>query len=112
MTNPSKARGTAYETALVGWLQTHGHPYAERRTLAGAHDRGDIAGIPGVVLEAKNCKTIALAAWVDELAVEIGNAGVDIGAVVIRRRGTSDVGRSYAVMPLDVFNRLIAGEPT
>jgi len=112
MSNPSKARGTAFETALVGWLQANGHPYAERRTLSGHNDRGDVAGIPGVVIEAKNCKTIQLAAWVDELAVEMGNAGVDIGAVVIRRRGTSDVGRSYAVMPLDVFNRLLTGEPT
>lgn len=107
MSNPSKQRGTAFESALVRWLQANGHPYAERRTLAGSNDRGDIAGIPGVVLEAKACKTFDLAGWCRELEVEMGNAGADIGAVVVKRRGTTDPGQAYAILPLHVFNRLI-----
>jgi hypothetical protein len=108
--NPSKQKGTAWETSVVNWLRSNGHPYAERRTLAGSADKGDISGVPGVVLEAKNCRQITLAAWCDELEVEMGNAGVDLGAVVIKRRGTTDVGRAYAVMPMNVFVRLLGDD--
>ena len=110
MTNPSKAKGTAWETAVVTWLRANGFPYAERRTLAGANDKGDVSGVPGVVLECKATKTITLSTFVDELLVEMANAQADIGAVVIKRRGTTDVGRAYAVMPMDVFVRLIGDQ--
>jgi hypothetical protein len=107
MSNPSKQKGTSWETAVVAWLQQNGFPYAERRTLAGVNDKGDISGIPGVVVECKNAKAITLAAWCDELAVEMGNANAQVGAVVIKRRGTTDVGKAYAVMPMEVFAALI-----
>ena len=42
MTNPSKAKGTAWETAYARCLIDLGFPYAERRALAGAFDMGDI----------------------------------------------------------------------
>jgi hypothetical protein len=105
--NASKRKGTAWESAVVDWLRTHGWPYAERRALAGVNDKGDVSGLPGVVIEAKNAKSITLAAWVDELLVECANANAEVGAVVIKRRGTTDVGRAYAVMPLEMFARLI-----
>lgn len=115
MANPSKQRGTAWESAVVTWLRANGFPYAERRTLAGANDKGDVSGVPGVVLECKATKSITLSTFVDELLVEMANADADahpsvpahVGAVVIKRRGTTDVGRAYAVMPMDVFVRLI-----
>lgn len=107
MSNPSKQRGTAWETAVVRWLNDHGFPYAERRTLAGTADKGDITGIPGVVLECKNTKSISLAQFIDELEVEMSNARADLGAVVIKRRGTTNVADAYAVMPMRIFARLI-----
>jgi hypothetical protein len=105
--NASKRKGTAWETAVVDWLRTNGWPYAERRALAGSADKGDVSGLPGVVIEAKNAKSITLAAWVDELLVECANANAEVGCVVIKRRGTTDVGRAYAVMPFEMFARLI-----
>lgn len=49
----SKAKGTAaWESAICRHLATNGFPHAERRTLNGTHDRGDIAGIVGWVLVA------------------------------------------------------------
>ena len=47
----SKAKGTAAETAVVRFLRAVGFTQAERRTLGGTQDRGDIAGVPGVVIE-------------------------------------------------------------
>lgn len=107
MSNPSKRKGTSAEVAVVGWLREHGFPHAERRALAGVNDKGDVSGVPGVVFEVKSCKRTELAAWVDELVVEMRNADAQVGAVVHKRRGTTDPGRWFATMPLEVFAALL-----
>ncbi len=107
MVNRPKQKGTAAETAVVRWLNDSGFPAAERRTLAGSNDKGDIGGIPGVVLEIKNCKTIDLAGWLKELAAEMENAAAPVGAVIHKKRGTTDVGEWYCTMPMSVFVTLI-----
>jgi hypothetical protein len=50
----AKKAGTEWETAIVKALVSCGFPHAERRRLAGAKDRGDIAGVPGLAIESKN----------------------------------------------------------
>ena len=106
MVNPSKQKGTAFETAIVGYLREHGFPYAERRALHGNHDRGDVAGVPGWVLELKAEKKIDLAGYVAEVEVERVNDGAQFGAAVVKRRGkpTRD---AYVVMDLASFCELI-----
>jgi hypothetical protein len=99
MTNPSKAKGTAFETAVVRFLQGR-WPGVERRALAGNKDKGDIQGIPGWVLECKAVQNITLASFVDEALVEAKNAGVPYGAAVIKRRGKG-IGQAYVVMTLE-----------
>lgn len=105
--NTSKKRGTAFEVAVVDWLISRGFRWAERRALAGTRDRGDIAGIPGVVLELKSCKEIRLAEWVDEARAEAANAGVDVWAVVAKRKGRGDPGEAYVITNLATFAALI-----
>lgn len=104
--NKSKAKGTAWETRVVGYLRENGSPYAERRALSGNVDRGDVSGIPGVVVEAKNAKAIDLAGWVDEMVKEKANAGAAIGAVVFPRRNHATE-RAYVVMELEQFAEMI-----
>lgn len=48
----AKAAGRSWESEIVAALQRHGWPHAERRRLEGRHDRGDIAGVVGVVIVA------------------------------------------------------------
>lgn len=103
----ARRKGTAAETAVVRYLQARGWTHTERRALNGNQDRGDVAGIPGVVLEVKACKQITLAAWVDELETEITNDQADTGAVIVKRRGTTDPGRWYAVLPLERLATLL-----
>jgi hypothetical protein len=107
MTNPSKQKGTAYETRIVDWLLDHGHK-AERRTLSGAADRGDIK-IEGhsITIEAKNCKAITLAAWADELEAERINSRSDIAVLAIARRGRPAAVDSYFVMSGETFLELL-----
>jgi len=66
---------------------------------------GDITGCGPVVFEVKNHKTMSLAEWIKELETEMLNAKVDTGAVIAKKRGTTDPGEWYAVMPL----RILAG---
>lgn len=105
-------KGPKHEADVVAWLREHGFPYAERRVQGGAYDKGDIAGIPGVVLELKNCARIDLAGWVDEARQEAANAGVDVWAVVAKRKGKGDPGEAYVVTNLATFASLLADDLT
>ena len=104
--NKPKAKGTAFERRLVDYLNTHGFELAERRALSGTNDRGDIAGTPGIVWEAKSHKALALAEWVDEMVTEKRNARATIGVVVHPRRNHS-MDRAYVVMELSQFVEMI-----
>jgi len=116
MSNPSKAKGTRWEVRLRDHFRANGAPHCERLAQGGTQDRGDLTGLPGVVIEAKARKTLALAEWCDELRVEMRNADAQIGAVLVPRRN-HQVGDGYAVVPIDVFTLLLQqagwiGEPT
>jgi hypothetical protein len=91
---------------VVRYLQDHGYPYAERRALHGTDDRGDIAGVPGVMFECKSVKSITLAEFANEVAVQTKNAGARVGVTVIKRR-QRPVGDAYVVMSLAAFVDLI-----
>jgi Holliday junction resolvase len=107
MSNPQKAKGSSAERDVVNWLKINGFPYAERR-IAGAHlDKGDIAGVNGVVIEVKNHKRIDLSAWVKELEVEIKNDKAWTGAVIHKRERKGDVGEWYVTMPAKIWIELI-----
>lgn len=107
MTNRSKNIGTAGETAVARYLVANGFPHAERRTLHGAVDLGDITGTPGLVWEVKAGKAAAsasdrqVAAWLVETERERRHAQADIGILVMRRAGIGPTraGGWWAVLP-------------
>lgn len=105
----SKAKGTAAETAVVSFLASNGFPYAERRALNGAVDLGDITGIPGIVLEVKNCKEYTFGAWMRETEVERDNARADYGILVVKPKGVgaTRVDQWWACMYWKPFNDLV-----
>lgn len=105
MANPSKQKGTAWETAVVALLNEGGIP-CERRALKGKLDEGDVAGIPGWVLELKNHRDLHLAGWLKELAAEQRNAGTLFGAVVIKQRGKAP-DQAYVLTSMDVLLELL-----
>lgn len=103
----SKQKGTAAETAVVKYLQDHGFPYAERRALHGTNDKGDITGCGPIVLEIKNHKTLDLSGWIKELEQEIANAKAKTGSVIAKKRGTTNVGDWYAILPTKILIELL-----
>jgi hypothetical protein len=102
-----KAKGTAAETDVIGYLRDHGFPNAERRALNGNADRGDVAGVPGVVIEVKNAARVELAQWLDEALREGRNANAQVSAVWFKRRGKGSPGQWFVTMTGEQFTRLI-----
>lgn len=94
----SRRKGTNWESAIVDYLTANGATQTERRALCGTNDRGDIAGIPGLVIEAKNEKRIDLAGYVTEAEQERTNDGARIGLAWVKRRGKTSPGDAYVVM--------------
>jgi hypothetical protein len=108
MTSRSKAKGSAWERAIVDYLRGMGWPFAERRLAGAAKDRGDIAGVVGVVIEAKNTARLQLAEWIDEADLERANDGAWLGVVWHKRRGKASAADGYVTMSGSQFAELLA----
>ena len=80
----AKAKGTAAEREVVRYLQNW-WPAAERRALSGNKDKGDVAGIPGVVVEVKAAATQLIGPWQRETLMERENAGAARCVLVVKR---------------------------
>lgn len=105
--NRSKRKGTSAETAVVEYMRKCGWENVERRALQGKADKGDIAGTP-VVIEVKNCAEMQLSQWLKEAAVEADNAGLDVGVVWHKKRGTTNPGEWYVTMSGNSFIELLS----
>lgn len=103
----AKAKGAKTEQMWVDFLRANDWPFVERRHLAGTHDRGDIAGMPGVTCEVKSGARLDIAGWMAELDVEMHNDGTDIGYTVVRPRGKPNPVDWWCVLPADVLVRLL-----
>jgi hypothetical protein len=105
----NKAKGTSAETAVVNYLNANGFPHAERRALAGINDKGDVGGIPFVVVEVKAHRTYTIPSWMKELATEKANAKATTAFLVVKPNGvgTANTGNWWAIMPLADMTQLI-----
>lgn len=119
MVNKNKRKGTAWETSIVHMLREQGFQ-AERVTLAGRDDEGDIVvmpnqdhGVPQTIVEAKNEKTIRLSDYVEQAVAERNNycnkRGLDVenvdAVVFVKRRG-KNVLDGYAVTTIREYLRI------
>ncbi|WP_327254099.1 hypothetical protein [Streptomyces sp. NBC_01244] len=102
MANPSKAKGTAWESAVrdymnkaLGLVDETGKFVdifsalnVRRAAQEGARDVGDVHAAP-FVLECKDVKALAVPAWLRQAHVEADHAGFPYGVVVhkLRRAG-------------------------
>lgn len=105
----SKTKGRTWENAIVEWLDSRIRQEPERRRLAGVNDKGDIAGIPKLVIEAKNTRQYDIPGWMREADRESVNAKADFGVVWMRLMGQVKVDNSVVLMrPKDFLNLLAA----
>lgn len=102
----SRNKGAQYERDVAAWLCSQGRR-VERRISGMANDSGDFVGIPGCVIDAKNRREMNLAAWVDQLGLEMLQADAETGVVIAKRRGVIDVGRHYAIQTVAGWHDLL-----
>lgn len=96
----SKDQGTWAETAVTEYLGHSGFPFADRLTLKGSQDRGDVGVCPGVIAEVKYDKSFDLSGWLKETAVEKANAKAEHAFLVVKPEGVgrTRVGMWWSVM--------------
>lgn len=105
MSNPAKNKGSSYERSIVEYLRSRAF-HVDRTRAGWVDDRGDIHGLVSAdgrsfTIECKNHKQQNLSGWVSELLVEVANNHGRIGAVVHKKRGTTDGGQQYATLPME-----------
>lgn len=105
--NAAKAKGTRWESAIVAFLAERGWVNAERRALHGTQDKGDVVGIPGVVIEAKSAARLDLAGWLAEAEAERVNDRARWGVVWAKRRGKTSPSDGYVLMSGRTFVELL-----
>lgn len=106
MSNPAKAKGTAWESLIVGYLRDHHNPGAHRNVQMGAKDIGDVAGYYLHALEAKAEKSITLSDYIAQANREAIHAGQPYGCAVVKRR-MKGVADGYVVRDLATDVRLL-----
>jgi hypothetical protein len=107
MASANKRKGSAAELAVAKWLRRKGWLNAERSRAGWQDDRGDIDGLPGVVIEVKNQKKMDIPGWLDELDVEMHNAKAWTGVLVVKRRGSTDPDDWYYIMTGKIWGDLM-----
>lgn len=104
----NKAKGSRWENAIVDHLRANGAPHAERRLAGSAKDRGDIAGLPGVVVQAKDWARIEPGPWLAEAEQQRANDGADIAVVWAKRRGKASAGDGFVLISPATLIRLLS----
>lgn len=103
----NKAKGTAYETALVRLFRAAGIR-AYRPAQEGFRDTGDLHGLDPFTGQAKNWRDwqSAIREGLDGAETQRVNARQDYGVAFVKRARAS-TGRGYAVVTVATFVRLL-----
>ncbi len=106
--NAAKRKGTAYESAVVAFLQGRGIP-ARRVAQTGQLDTGDIHGIDPFAGQCKAYRNLtdAIRDGVAGANVQAPRAGQPYGVAFIKRPGKA-IADGYAVMDLATFAKLLS----
>lgn len=109
MVNPSKIKGTAFESSTVDCLRRGGWVQAERRALSGALDKGDISGVAAgaVMIECKAHQTLHITNWLREVDAQTDNAGAAIGALWVKLPRRAGAENGAVVLRPEMFMRLL-----
>jgi hypothetical protein len=102
----ARAKGTSWETKVIEYLRQW-WPYAERRALHGAADKGDVSGIVSVCIECKSHASWKPGEWLRELDAEMANAAADTGAVFAKVKGKAGAADGVILLRPDVYVALL-----
>lgn len=125
--------GKDTEQRLARYFRAEGWAGAERRVRTGfrnAHrsvaDQGDLTGMPGLCIQAKSLRSKdkrhagsdpnaaaerMVPTWLLEVEEQREASRSVLGLLVVRRWGTTDVGRWWCFLDLATLYGLLAGDP-
>ncbi|MGI5404173.1 hypothetical protein ACQEVG_32925 [Streptomyces sp. CA-135486] len=106
MANPSKAKGTAWESLWTAYIREHHNPAAHRNVQMGAKDIGDVSGYYLHAAELKAEKTITLSDYIAQANREAIHASQPFGCAVVKRR-MKGVADGYVVRDVATDVRLL-----
>ncbi len=114
MANKSKAKGTAFETAVGKYVNDNGNgAIARRLPLSGAVDKGDLEiYVPGgrstrvITVQCKAAKAFDLAGWLADTEAQWRAAGSDDAVLIVKAPGKS-IGRAYVIHALENYVRTL-----
>lgn len=106
MSNPQKAKGTAWETAIQRFLESAGL-FAYKPRQAGRHDIGDVIVAP-FVIQAKSYRDVlaGIREGVEGVRVQKIHAKMPFGVAVVKRP-RKPIEDAYVVMRLGDFPELV-----
>jgi hypothetical protein len=104
MSNPQKAKGSAFERLIRDYLA---QAIPCERIPAGAEiDRGDL-WTPAACIQCKNHRSLSLGAWLSQTIQQQFSANKPLHALVVKRKGTTDPADQFVVMSLEQFRDLL-----
>ncbi|WP_327712423.1 hypothetical protein OG912_32385 [Streptomyces sp. NBC_00464] len=106
MANPSKAKGTAWESLWTAYIREHHNPAAHRNVQMGSKDIGDVSGYYLHASELKAERTITLSSYIEQANREAVHAGEPFGCAVVKRR-MKGVADGYVVRDVATDVRLM-----
>lgn len=119
MSNPSKAKGDQFEWDLIKVASDPAEPLAQvgltvERTRAGyERDEGDLLVLTSdrqrlATLQAKNRRERKWSEWLAATEAQGVTARARFAALIVKRNGIGDVGRSYVISTVRAYLRLLA----
>ena len=104
MTNPQKAKGSAFERLVRDYL-AESIP-CERIPAGATEDRGDL-WTPAAAVQCKNHRSLSLGAWLAQTRQQQISANKPLHALVVKRARTTDPGAQLAIMELHQLRHLL-----
>lgn len=105
MTNPQKAKGSAFERLVRDYL-AQAIP-CERIPAGATLDRGDL-WTASCAIQCKSHRTLSLGSWMRDTLQQQTNAAKPLHALVIKRKGTTDPAQQLVVMTLEQLRSILA----
>ena len=105
MANPSKERGTRWESAVAKFLQSKGFP-VWRMAQTGAQDEGDLGGLPSWAFECRDRQKMDLSKNVRDANSRAIAKGALYGVTIMKKRNSA-VGSAYVAMDLETFAEIL-----
>ena len=107
MANKMRQRGTAFETAVVNFINEKiPRVMAHRLPLSGAVDKGDLkvmtSGGKTYTVQCKAAKAFDLAGWLADTEAQWKAAGTDDAVLIVKAPGKA-IGRAYVIRALENY---------